>query len=193
MIHKSIIRESGKQRRAELSAQRKADFDRRILEHCKNELAWNDYERVMIFLPIARHNEIDTWPLVRWIWSTWPAVEVYVPRVEAEIMRAVRIAPLTKFAENNFGITEPVDGEILESHEQLDLILTPLLGFDAAGHRVGYGRSYFDRFFTTQPMAERVGLGYECLLVPEGIASELHDVQLSCVITEKRSIGIYHA
>ncbi|GAC1369292.1 MAG: hypothetical protein NVSMB39_0980 [Candidatus Saccharimonadales bacterium] len=141
----------------------------------------------MLFLPIERQHEINLWPLVRWIWSEHPAVEVYVPRVDGDKIEAVRITPLTKVAGSAFGIPEPVDGDNLESREQLDLILTPLLGFDAAGHRVGYARGYFDRFFATQPMAERIGLGYECLYEPGGIAAEAHDVKLSAVITEDRA------
>ena len=182
MIDKATARKQGKAARAALSAETRAQFDARIIERCKNVLSWNDYERVLLFLPIERQHEINLWPLVRWIWTEHPAVEVYVPRVNGTEMEAVRINPLVKFSENNFGIPEPVDGEILD--EQLDLILTPLLGFDAAGNRVGYGRGYYDRFFKTQPMTERVGLSYECLFVPEGIKTEDHDVKLHEVITE---------
>jgi 5-formyltetrahydrofolate cyclo-ligase len=190
MIHKSIIREQGKARRADLGMEVRREFDARIIARCQTELHWNDYERVMLFLPIERHHEIDLWPLVRWIWATWPAVEVYVPKVTGEMMEAVRITPLTKLSKNRFQIPEPVDGEALEPGELLDLILTPLLGFDAAGHRVGYGRGYFDWFFAAQPMAERVGLGYEFLSVAEGISAGNHDIKLQAVITEERLVRI---
>jgi 5-formyltetrahydrofolate cyclo-ligase len=182
MIDKDTIRKQGKARRADLDRDTRAGFDSRIIARCKAELSWNDYERVMLFLPIERQHEIDLWPLMRWIWAQWPAVEVYVPRVAGDAMQAVMITPLTRFSENNFGIPEPASGEVLDG--QLDLILTPLLGFDAAGNRVGYGRGYFDRFFAAQPTAERVGLAYECLYVQEGIAAETHDMALNIIITE---------
>lgn len=182
MIDKATVRKQGKAARAALSAETRAQFDARIIERCKNELGWNDYERVMLFLPIERQNEINLWPLVRWIWAEHPAVEVYVPRMNDAEIEAVRITPLVKFSENNFGIPEPVDGEILD--EQLDLILTPLLGFDAAGNRVGYGRGYYDRLFKSRPMAERVGIAYKCLFRPEDIETDSFDVALHGVLTE---------
>jgi 5-formyltetrahydrofolate cyclo-ligase len=184
MIHKSIIREQGKAARAALSPEVRLEYDARIIERCQTELGWADYERVMLFLPIERQQEINLWPLVKWIWAEHPAVEVYVPRVIGGKMEAVQLSPLSKIAMNNFGIPEPADGEVLAAGEPLDLILTPLLGFDDSGNRVGYGKGYYDKFFQVQPTAERIGLGYACLFVPKRIETARHDVALNGVITE---------
>lgn len=43
------------------------------------------------------------------------------------------------------GIPEPVGGTVTEPSE-IDLILMPLLAFDKRGHRVGYGKGFYDRF-----------------------------------------------
>lgn len=183
MRDKATIRQQGKQARAALDPAVRAEYDARIIERCKSDLDWNDYERVMVFLPIERQHEINTWPLVKWIWATWPAVEVYVPRVVGAKMEAVRITPLTQYSISNYGIAEPAEGDALGG-EPLDLILVPLLGFDSRGHRVGYGKGYYDGFLAAHPAAERVGLGYECLRVADGIKSEFQDVRLHQVISE---------
>jgi len=172
--------------RAELGAERRAELDRLVTERAREELDWHRYLRVLVFLPIARQREIDTWPLIRWIWATWPRIETYVPRTDGSKMVAVRLTPDTELAENRWGIPEPVAGLLLPASEPLELILTPLLAFDGKGHRVGYGHGYYDRFLAEQTAAERVGLGYEALLVPDGIRAERHDVRLHRVITEKQ-------
>jgi 5-formyltetrahydrofolate cyclo-ligase len=185
-MDKSIIRDSGKRARAELGDAVRADYDVRIISRCQKELTWADYAAMMIFLPIARHNEIDTWPLLRWLWREWPDVAVYAPRVVGEKFEAIRLRPDTPVNTSDWGIPEPAGVEVLAPGEKLDLVLTPLLGFDAAGHRVGYGKGYFDRFFADFPYARRVGLGYECLLVRAGIPTQAHDMALNAVITEER-------
>lgn len=185
MDPKSIIRKQGKSARAGLSAERRTALDGQIIEFAKTGLDWADYERIMLFLPIERHNEINLWPLVRWLWAEWPAVSVYVPVVRGEVMYGVQITPLTTFKEGKFGTTEPDSGAELTLHEPLDVILTPLLGFDSRGHRVGYGGGYYDRFFAKHPQAQRVGVGYEVLRVDEDIPAGPHDLRLGLVITEQ--------
>jgi 5-formyltetrahydrofolate cyclo-ligase len=75
----------------------------------------------------------------------------------------------------------------------LDLVLVPLVGFDARGHRLGMGAGLYDRHFAflRQRRAWRrpllVGVAFEVQRV-ERIAEADHDVQLWGVVTEH---GIY--
>lgn len=64
-----------------------------------------------------------------------------------------------------------------------DLILTPLLAFDAAGGRLGQGGGYYDRTFVAFPEALRIGVAYAGQQV-ETLSLELHDVRLHGVLTE---------
>ncbi len=64
-----------------------------------------------------------------------------------------------------------------------DLILTPLLAFDAAGGRLGQGGGHYDRTFAKLPEARRIGLafaGQEVAALP----LEPHDIRLHGVLTE---------
>ena len=65
-----------------------------------------------------------------------------------------------------------------------DLILTPLLAFDAAGLRLGQGGGYYDRTFAARPDALRIGFAYAGQEVPRLLA-EPHDIHLHGVLTEK--------
>ena len=54
-------------------------------------------------------------------------------------------SPETEMGTGRWHIREPVDDEII-GPERLDIVLVPLLCFDRSGHRVGYGKGYYDRF-----------------------------------------------
>ncbi|WP_296815263.1 5-formyltetrahydrofolate cyclo-ligase [Brevundimonas sp.] len=64
-----------------------------------------------------------------------------------------------------------------------DLIIAPLLAFDAFGHRLGQGGGYYDRTFAARPDAVRVGLAWAAQQV-ERLPAEGHDMPLHGVLTE---------
>ena len=64
-----------------------------------------------------------------------------------------------------------------------DLIITPLLAFDAEGGRLGQGGGHYDRTFAALPDIARIGLAY----AGQGVARvpmESHDQRLHGVLTE---------
>lgn len=65
-----------------------------------------------------------------------------------------------------------------------DLIVTPLLGFDRAGRRIGYGAGHYDRAFQQFPGAHRIGFAWamqEVTCVPH----DPWDVPLHAIVTER--------
>ena len=65
-----------------------------------------------------------------------------------------------------------------------DLVITPLLAFDAAGGRLGQGGGYYDRTFAALPAAVRVGFAYAGQAL-ENLPVEAHDIRLHGVLTER--------
>lgn len=64
------------------------------------------------------------------------------------------------------------------------LLLVPLVGFDAAGYRLGYGGGYFDRTLAiAAPRPMTVGVGYELGRL-ETIRPQPHDIPLDAIVTE---------
>jgi 5-formyltetrahydrofolate cyclo-ligase len=61
------------------------------------------------------------------------------------------------------------------------LILVPLLAYDAAGVRLGYGKGYYDRAFLAHPAARRIGLAFSCQEV-DHVPREAHDMLLHHVL-----------
>lgn len=64
-----------------------------------------------------------------------------------------------------------------------DLILTPLLAFDARGGRLGQGGGYYDRTFAARPDVIRIGFAYAGQQVDD-LPLEPHDIRLHGVLTE---------
>ncbi|HXT81148.1 MAG TPA: 5-formyltetrahydrofolate cyclo-ligase [Acetobacteraceae bacterium] len=84
-----------------------------------------------------------------------------------------------------WGIPIPGEREVLLP----DLMLAPVVGFDRANYRLGYGGGYFDR--TLASLAKRpavIGVGYEFSAL-ETIYPQPHDIALDGVVTEQRGMA----
>jgi 5-formyltetrahydrofolate cyclo-ligase len=65
-----------------------------------------------------------------------------------------------------------------------DWLLVPLLAFDRAGRRLGYGGGYYDRTLASLPGATAIGVGYACQEVDE-VPAGVDDAPLAAVATER--------
>ena len=141
--------------------------------------------RVGLYLPLAE--EIDTHPLLAL--AQRRRCQVFVPRVTDYRRHRMRFMPLVgRLRKGRYGILEPRGGAG-RSVRSLDLLLMPLVGFDAHGNRIGMGKGYYDRalaYLDTRRSWRRpllVGLAFECQRLPSLPVRE-HDVPLSFVVTE---------
>ena len=73
--------------------------------------------------------------------------EVVVSRSDFEAMKMLHylLTDNTRLVKNIYGIPEPADGLEVPAHK-IDVVFVPLLAFDNNGHRVGYGKGFYDRF-----------------------------------------------
>lgn len=78
-----------------------------------------------------------------------------------------------------FGTKEPAGGEPVAP----DVVLVPLLAFDGAGRRLGYGGGYYDRTLAGLPGRVVLGFGFACQRMPE-VPADARDVGLPAVVTE---------
>ena len=99
---------------------------------------------------------------------------------------------------NRFGIPEPdVDPAEALPAQALSLVVMPLVGFDARGHRLGMGGGWYDRSFAFRnaaaPPPWLVGAGFNVQRVPH-LDQEAWDVipDALCTETETLLTGNYH-
>lgn len=65
-----------------------------------------------------------------------------------------------------------------------DVVIAPVVGFDAACYRLGYGGGFFDRTLAAMPKKPRVfGVGYRQAAIPT-IYPQPHDIPMDAVVTE---------
>jgi 5-formyltetrahydrofolate cyclo-ligase len=137
-----------------------------------------------VFLPIERLNEVNTRLIVEKIWDEYPHIQTVVPRVNSETdeIENLKFSANTELIENAWGIAEPGHSELVDSQD-IDLVLVPGLCFDRTGHRVGYGKGFYDRLLATcRPDCLKIGVSYFDLVDKIGNVYE-GDVRLDFVIT----------
>ncbi|SET91533.1 5-formyltetrahydrofolate cyclo-ligase [Hymenobacter actinosclerus] len=141
-----------------------------------------------VFLPIARQHEPDTWPLIRRLWAEHPHLQLAVPVVQPDgrTLCHYALAPDTPLTSSRWGIPEPAADAPQVAPEILDAVLVPLLAFDETGHRVGYGKGFYDQFLREcRPDTLRIGVGLEPP-VPRIADAWPGDVRLHACLTPER-------
>jgi len=123
---------------------------------------------VHVFLPIVSKNEVNTWFIIQHLQAHFPGIEISVPvtNVANQTLSHYLLTPDTDLKINKWGIPEPVNATQLPE-ALMDLVLVPLLAFDEKGHRVGYGKGYYDQFLNKcRPDTIIVGLSLEEKPIP---------------------------
>jgi len=85
-------------------------------------------------------------------------------------------------------LLEPRPSAPLVAPGAVDLILVPGVGFTPRGDRLGRGGGHYDATLARLPRALRVGLAFECSLVPE-LPVDAHDQRMARVVTERRVLS----
>lgn len=86
----------------------------------------------------------------------------------------------TEMAAGRWGILHPAEGPPVVP----TALFIPLVGFDPAGHRLGYGGGFFDRTLAAlRPRPRAIGIGFELGRL-ETIAPQPHDQPMDLIVTE---------
>jgi 5-formyltetrahydrofolate cyclo-ligase len=116
---------------------------------------------------------------------------VGLPRVrgDAQTLELREVAQDAQLVEGAFGVFEPEPSAPLIDPADVDLALVPGLAFDARGHRIGYGRAFYDRLLPLLPRAFRIGVAFDFQFVSE-LPDEPHDVPMHCIVSDARCLRI---
>lgn len=140
-----------------------------------------------VFLPIQHKNEVNTWPIIHKLQIDFPEIKiaVSVANTHEYTLTHYWLEPETTLIKSKWGIPEPENAQSI-SVSEVDLVLVPLLAFDEKGHRVGYGKGFYDGFLREcKPNTLKIGLSFE---PPVDVISDFHqgDVELNFAITPTR-------
>ncbi|MGL4475398.1 MAG: 5-formyltetrahydrofolate cyclo-ligase [Shewanella sp.] len=130
-------------------------------------------------------SELNTLPLIDLLRQYLPECELYLPRLHpfcAGHLLFLRYSKESKMTRNQFGIAEPkLDCREVMAASKLDIILTPLVGFDRQGQRMGMGGGYYDRTLVNS-QAITIGFAHQVQQV-ESLPVEVWDQGLDYVVT----------
>ena len=124
-------------------------------------------------------DEMDPRPLMLALASRGHAIALPVtpPRGQPLAFRAW--APGAALRPGPMGTSEPAEGAALRP----DILLVPLLAFDRAGRRLGYGGGYYDRTLAALPGAKAIGIAYAGQQMAE-VPAGPQDMRLPLIATE---------
>lgn len=138
-----------------------------------------------LFLSIAEQKEIDTEFILQILAGKDKDVILSKADFDTRHMTHFLLTDSTIIRKNNYNIPEPVDG-IEVPVSKIDVVFVPLLAFDKTGHRVGYGKGFYDRFLL-QCRADviKVGLSF---FEAEDLISDTNpeDIRLDFCVTPAR-------
>jgi 5-formyltetrahydrofolate cyclo-ligase len=154
-VIKSDLRKQYLAERKKLSAEELNHLSQRICERfcawvLEQDHWWDSIRTIHCFLPIRKQGEIDTYQIIEALHLLYPQIRIVVSKTDPVALSMEHFVwnEALRLEENTWGIPEPVAGEPFPV-DQIDLVLVPLVAFDQSGHRVGYGKGYYDRFLAT--------------------------------------------
>lgn len=160
--------------------------DQGILKGFK-ELDLEGIKLLHLFLPISTQKEVDTLAIAKWIKDFHPEIKLVLSKSNTldHTLSHFIWEDKTVLEQNKWGISEPTGG-VEVSAAELDMVLVPLLAFNEQGHRIGYGKGFYDRFLAEcRPGVQKVGLSYfEPLTQIEDVNP--HDIPLNVCITPNK-------
>jgi len=146
--------------RSLLSAEEVQQKSRAIADKFIQSEIWKGVSVLHLFMSIAEKQEVNTEYIRNYFFQYHPEIQLCTSVVDSSTNELIhtRIFPNTEYRLSKWNIPEPILIQPVEE-SKVDLILIPLLAFDANGTRVGYGKGYYDRFLTKcRADALRVGL-----------------------------------
>jgi len=143
--------------------------------------------RALLVYVSSKDNEVDTLALIRTALEAGRTVLVPVAMPSTREMLWSELKSLDELEPSTFGIMEPRKECVRpREHTETDAAIVPGIAFDTAGHRIGYGGGYYDRFLAAFH-GTTIALAYE-LQIYESIPAEPHDRRVGFIVTENRII-----
>ena len=176
------LRKNLRQKRESLSPPFRTRASQNIVQRLIALPIFHASQRIALYLPY--NFEVDISALT----SAIPEKEYYLPILAAtNHLEFGLYHPGDPLQPNIFGILEPAL-HTLQSADELDLVCTPVVGFDEQGNRLGMGGGYYDRTFSFkeneiyQPFL--LGIAFDCQKVDQ-LETEIWDIRMNGILTEQ--------
>lgn len=183
---KAGLRAMAHKRRAAIYSDARVEAAKSAAQHFLASAALRPGEIIAAYWPIR--DELDCKPVLTRLVDSGQPVCLPVVRGDDQPLELRLWEEGAPLYPSGFGtLAPPEDAPLVVP----DVILMPLLGFDKAGTRLGYGGGYYDRTLAALERKPRlIGYAFACQEL-DRVPREAHDVPLDAVVTEAgyRSFG----
>ena len=179
-IKKETIRARIRHKRSALSKAEREAKNEAIRKRLEINPLFQKARHILTY--ISTHEEVDTHTLLR---NHLGKKTIVVPTVIAgsRELKLVEFKKWNDLGKGLYGILEITDKWAPAYAGALDLILVPGIAFDRQGHRIGYGKGYYDTLLKKYPSIPTLGLAYDLQLIDK-IPNESHDTPVKTLLTE---------
>lgn len=185
MPPRSEIRSHLRQQRRALSCAARVCCAKQVARRLAASPLFRAARRIAIYLP--NDGELEITPLLQRIWACGKTC--YLPVLRGKRLGFALYLRGDVLSLNRFGIPEPaVPARKLVGALALDLILVPLVAFDAQGNRLGMGAGFYDRTLAARARRTHwrrprlIGIAYDFQKVAQLVPAPW-DVPLDGVVT----------
>jgi 5-formyltetrahydrofolate cyclo-ligase len=176
---KARVRDILRKRKDAMVPEDRLRFSTSITRHLMNII--KPGETVMVFT--SKEKEVNTKPLIMALFDKGNPVIVPIIVKEDFSLRLSYLRDFSALVPSTFGVPEPIGSEITADAKDIDTIILPMLGFDRAGGRIGYGAGYYDRFLSKNPDLQKIGIAFACQEF-DGLPVDENDIPMDYIITE---------
>lgn len=165
--------------RMAIPAEQRAAWSERIAVHLLERIEAAGARMVSAYWPIRGEPELRPWLRLLQERGIGTALPVAIALGQPLLFREWKAG--ARLERGLWKIPFPADGaEVVP-----DVVISPVVGFDPANYRLGYGGGFFDRTLAILPTKPLVlGVGYSTAAIPT-IHPQPHDIPMSVIITER--------
>ena len=185
MKTKNELRQDYRQLRKQLSGNDVNDLSRKITAQLETWLEGQEgLTHFHLFFPIAKFNEVNTFYIKQLLEQQDKTLFTSQVNREENRLDTLLLPSEAAFFLDEWGIPVPQESVRVTS-AKIQVVFVPLLAYDKSGHRLGFGKGFYDRFLASleQPVLK---LGLSFFAPEERIPVEPHDIPLDYCITPEQ-------
>ena len=188
MKTKNELRQDYRQLRKQLSGDEVNDLSRKItiqlgswLEGLEGHEGLTHFH---LFFPISKFKEVNTFYIQQLLEQQGKTLFTSQVNREEDRLDTLQLPPDAAFFLDEWGIPVPQES-VRVTAVKIQVVFVPLLAYDKSGHRLGFGKGFYDRFLASleQPIL-KVGLSF--FTPEETVPVEPHDIPLDYCITPEQ-------
>ncbi len=175
-MDKKQLRKTVREQKRAMTPAQIEEKSRLLTEKFLQSDAYQKARSVYGYLPY--NQEVRTVPLLEQ--ALKDGKRVAVPKCYDDEMRFIWMEDLSQVEKGYAGIPEPIaHGPIAD--DETALVLMPGMAFDPAGHRIGYGGGFYDKFLATEPTHPTLALCYDFQMF-DHLETEEFDIPVDIVL-----------